>query len=53
METRDGFETDASWKRAGSEMEVIWRRDVGGGETVDANEVEARWEMEARRRRDG
>ena len=37
-------ETDLRRMRAGSKMEVRWRRDAGGGETVDANEVEARWE---------
>ena len=52
MERRDGFETDLRRVRAGREMGVRWRRDAGGGETADANEAGAGWEMEARRRRD-
>ena len=45
MQRRDGFETDLRLMLAESEMEVRWRRDAGGGETVDANEAEARWEI--------
>ena len=40
---RDGSETEARRRRAGGE-----RRDADGGETADADEVEARWQMEAR-----
>ena len=36
------------WRRDGSETEASWRRDADGGETADADEVEARWQMEAR-----
>ena len=35
-------------KRDGGELEASWRRDADGGETADADEVEARWQMEAR-----
>ena len=45
---RDGGETEASWRRAGGELKASWRRDADGGETADADEVEARWQMEAR-----
>ena len=39
---------EARRKRDGSETEASWRRDADGGETADADEVEARWQMEAR-----
>ena len=45
---RDGGETEASWRRAGGELKASWRRDADGGDTADADEVEARWQMEAR-----
>ena len=45
---RDGGETEARRRRAGGELEASWRRDADGGETADADEVEARWQMEAR-----
>ena len=41
-------EMEARRKRDGSETEASWRRDADGGETADADEVEARWQMEAR-----
>ena len=45
---RDGGETEVRRRQAESELEANWRRDAGGGETADADEVEARWQMEAR-----
>ena len=36
------------WRRDGGETEASWRRDADGGETADADEVEARWQMQAR-----
>ena len=39
---------EARRKRDGSETEASWRRDADGGETADADEVEARWQMEVR-----
>ena len=41
-------EMEARRKRDGSEAEASWRRAADGGETADADEVEARWQMEAR-----
>ena len=39
---------EARQKRDGGELEASWKRDADGGETADAHEVEARWQMEAR-----
>ena len=36
------------WRRDVSETEASGRRDADGGETADADEVEARWQMEVR-----
>ena len=53
-EPRATGEIEAIWrrlarrKRDGGELEASWRRDADGGETADADEVEARWQMEAR-----
>ena len=45
---RDGGETEVRRRQAESELEANWRRDAGGSDTADADEVEARWQMEAR-----